>query len=282
MQASGFTNAPVTRVVLLVLVVTSILATATDTKHYLPLIPSVHLLPASLAPYSSSYSSSMSHGTQYFRLATWQFAYINSAELLFACLTLYNLRIIERLWGSRKFASFLALCALYTAFVPPFLLSMLALVVPADTARTSIYLPPGPTAILFALLAQYHAAVPYTYRYKLATSSTHNLQPSRDGDREPEEPGILLTSKSTSYLLPLQLALSQAPWSLLPAIVGWCVGYAWRAELLPGCGWRLPVGGIFGGASNIGGTSGAQRRRDSEMNALRGRMRAEQSGASAQ
>ena len=30
--------------------------------------------------------------------------YTNSTELLFATMTLYHLRIIERLWGERKFA----------------------------------------------------------------------------------------------------------------------------------------------------------------------------------
>ena len=33
-----------------------------------------------------------------------QTCYTNSTELLFAAMAIYHLRIIERLWGSRKFA----------------------------------------------------------------------------------------------------------------------------------------------------------------------------------
>lgn len=51
----------------------------------------------------------------------------------------------------------------------------------------------------------------------------------------------MLTSKSTSYLLPAQLALSQFPGSAIGAVLGWCIGYAYRRELLPGAAsWRLP------------------------------------------
>jgi hypothetical protein len=33
-----------------------------------------------------------------------QACYTNSSEVLFATLCFYNLRVLERLWGSRKFA----------------------------------------------------------------------------------------------------------------------------------------------------------------------------------
>jgi len=83
--------------------------------------------------------------------------------------------------------------------------------------------------MIFALLAQYHAAIPYMYKYQLSASSSASM------------PGIILTSKSTSYLLPLQLMLSQLPGSALAAGVGWLVGYAYRREILPGAtNWRVP------------------------------------------
>lgn len=37
-------------------------------------------------------------------ITTMQSCYTNSTSLLFAAMSLYHLRIIERLWGSRKFA----------------------------------------------------------------------------------------------------------------------------------------------------------------------------------
>lgn len=57
----------------------------------------------------------------------------------------------------------------------------------------------------------------------------------------------MLTSKATSYLLPLQLALAQLPGSALAAAVGWIIGFAYRREILPGAArWRLPTWVIGG------------------------------------
>lgn len=93
------------------------------------------------------------------------------------------------------------------------------------------YLPAGPTAIAFAILAQFHAAVPYAYRYRISGSTTADLAGR----------GAILTSKSVSYLLPLQLAASQLPGSAVAAGIGWLVGYAYRLDMLPGASaWRIP------------------------------------------
>jgi hypothetical protein len=117
------------------------------------------------------------------------------------------------------------------------------------------YLPSGPTGIVFALLAQYHAAIPHTFKYRISThgstarrtasedssSSSNNNSSSSDNKRSLT---ILLSDKSTTYLVAAQLALSQFPASLLPAFVGWAVGIAWRADLLASRstgGWRVPA-----------------------------------------
>ena len=50
----------------------------------------------------------------------------------------------------------------------------------------------------------------------------------------------MLTSKSVSYLLPLQLALSQLPGSAIAAGIGWVIGFAYRRDILPGANkWRV-------------------------------------------
>ena len=87
MLASGFTSAPVSRALLYGLVASSILVSITDAKPYLYLQVVPHLYPYK----------------QFWRLLTWQLAHTNSTELLFAAITLYHMRVIERLWGSRKF-----------------------------------------------------------------------------------------------------------------------------------------------------------------------------------
>lgn len=118
------------------------------------------------------------------------------------------------------------------------------------------YLPAGPTAIIFALLAQYYAAIPHTYRYRISSSTKKAPQSSPASQSQPSQHQpqtqdrsltLLLSDKSTTYLLALQLSLSQFPSSILPAAIGWLVGYAWRAEILPGAAaqWRVP-GWLYG------------------------------------
>jgi hypothetical protein len=123
--------------------------------------------------------------------------------------------------------SFLLSTLPYTVLLPPLLL---ILIIRPLSFYNINYLPSGPTAFVFALLAQYHAAIPYMYKYQLSATDS------------PQSSSIInLTSKSTSYLLPLQLALSQLPGSAIVAAVGWLVGYAYRRDILPGAAaWRIP------------------------------------------
>lgn len=203
---------------------------------------------------------------------TVQLCYMNSTEVLQAGMVLYSLRIIERLWGSRKFAvcytsgplkpppffpgcpnlrnpqSFLLSTFPYTSLLPPLLLAVLIRPLSLNTLN---YLPAGPTAILFAVLAQYHAAIPSTYKYHIATTSPSASSTTSSSPSSSSSPQILrLTDKSIVYFLAIQLSLSQFPYSILPALTGWLVGHAWRAELLPGriSAWRIP-GWVYGDAS---------------------------------
>jgi hypothetical protein len=146
--------------------------------------------------------------------------------------------------------SFIILVLLYSLVITPALTILLRLL---SFGRQN-YLPSGPTPLLFAILAQYHAAIPYLYRFKVGAYNR--------GDQNNDSGTIALSSKSTSYILPLQLALSQFPFALPPALVGWIVGYGYRWDLLPGSSWRVP-GWIVGQAGK------RDRRR---MEALRGRL----------
>ena len=62
-----------------------------------------------------------------------------------------------------------------------------------------------------------------------------------------------------SYFIPIQLALSQFPSSILPAAVGWAVGYAYRNEAIPGTAWRIPAWVV--GQKNKGPNMETLRRR---------------------
>jgi hypothetical protein len=76
--------------------------------------------------------------------------------------------------------------------------------------------------------------VPHIYKYRIATSI---YQSPND-----QFQGITFSDKSYRYLLALQLAFFQWPGSILAALVGWVVGYAWRMEVLPRSmmRWRIP------------------------------------------
>ena len=143
--------------------------------------------------------------------------------------------------------SFLLSIFSYTTLLPILFLILLRPL----SFSTLTFLPAGPTALIFALLAQYHAAVPYSYRYRVASSSSSTSSTSTSQSSSGESKGFELTSKSLSYLPALQLALSQLPGSLLPAAIGWAVGYAWRLDLLPypASRWRIPEW-LFGGGSS--------------------------------
>jgi len=122
------------------------------------------------------------------------------------------------------------------------------------------YLPAGFTGVVFALLAAWAEEVPRIYRYKVTTGTS--------GGSGNEAPGVVLSDKSTTYLLASQLALSQFPYSLLPAAVGWTIGTAWMGELLPGglSRWRLPAWmvGEAGKRKERGQFEGLRRRLEEE------------------
>lgn len=118
-----------------------------------------------------------------------------------------------------------------TAIIPPLLLAVLLRPLSFNTFN---YLPAGPTPILFAILAQYNTAIPYTYKYRIGTSAP----PSGSAPVGM----ILLSDKSYTYLPTIQLSLSQLPGSIFGAAIGWVIGHSWRNELLPGAltRWRVP------------------------------------------
>ncbi|KAE8838579.1 hypothetical protein PTNB73_03404 [Pyrenophora teres f. teres] len=247
MISSGFTNAPVSQFLVFGTVIGALLASVTDTRYYL------HI---QVVPHIWGYG-------QFWRFLAWQASFTNSTEVLFAALTFYQLRVVERLWGIIPLSN----PPIHHTPTPLLLTFVLR---PLSLGRLN-YLPAGPTSILFALLANYYAAVPYTYRYKISPWAASSPSTTSSSSQQPNTPSptalwsrsLTLTSKSLSYLPPLQLALSQFPGSLLAAAVGWGVGTAYRRELLPGATrWRVP--GWMVGEEKKGGFEGLRARLDAE------------------
>jgi hypothetical protein len=127
------------------------------------------------------------------------------------------------------------------------------------------YMPAGPTPILFATLAQFHVMVPHMYKYRVATApSTSTSEPFT---------GLTFSDKSYKYALAVHLALLQWPGSVIGALVGWVIGYAWREGLMPTSliTWRLP--GWMVGLSH--------QRRSAEFEGLRRRLEGENASTGA-
>ncbi|KAJ4334566.1 hypothetical protein N0V87_006798 [Didymella glomerata] len=244
MISSGFTNAPVSQFLVFGTVVGSLVASLTDTRYYLPI---------AVVPHIWGYG-------QLWRVLTWSWVWTNSTEVLFGVLGFYQLRVVERCWGSRKFLSFILAILPYTTLLPPLLLTFVLR--PLSLGYVN-YLPSGPTPLLFALLANYYAAIPYTYKYRIAPSSsstTATQQATSIWSRS-----LTITSKATSYLAPAQLALSQFPGSVIAAALGWAVGTAYRRDLLPGAyGWRVPGWMVGEEGDEKGGFDSLRQRLESE------------------
>lgn len=151
--------------------------------------------------------------------------------------------------------SFLAFTFSMTALIPPVIMTVLRPL----TGSLFNYIPAGPTPLVFAALAQYHAIVPHMYKYRIATSPA----PPTDAPFT----GITLSDKSYKYAIALHLALLQWPGSVIGAAVGWAVGQSWREGLVPPAvvRWRLP-GWIIGGKP---------LRRSTEFEGLRRRLEGE-------
>ena len=159
-------------------------------------------------------------------------SYSNAGEVLFACLAAYNLRGLERLFGSRKYAvhtstgpfclqqSFLTFSYLTNSILTPLLLALFFR--PLSSNRLN-YLPPGPTPLLFSLLPLYIHLIPPSYTLRIGASTPSPSSTS----------GIALTDKWGLYMLYTQLALAQFPGSLICAMTGYVTGLMWEFSLVP-------------------------------------------------
>ncbi|KAI0638461.1 hypothetical protein C8Q77DRAFT_1215258 [Trametes polyzona] len=198
----SFENASVTKGLMFGIALTSVAAGIFDLKHYLNL---------QLVPHISKHH-------QYWRLLVHQLVCGSSSDLTLVELFLYNASIlIERAFGSVKYASFLVISAVTTM-----LISFVALLVAQLTPVTGTLfnnIPPGPVAILMTVLYQYMRIVPPAYHFRIF--------------------GVGMSDKIWVYAIAAQLAISQFPAKLLPTAVGLLAGYIYRSDFLQLKGWRI-------------------------------------------
>ncbi|GJN88072.1 hypothetical protein Rhopal_001028-T1 [Rhodotorula paludigena] len=195
MSTGSFAGAPLSKALVTTLVVLSVAAAITATQQYLnvPLHP--HL----------------SRDHQLYRLALHHVAFANSAELVLAIFCLWQTSIaVERIFGTRKFASFLVVTTALSTFM-----SALTLLLASRLTRGRFNaLPAGPFAITFAIIHQSYRLVPSLYRIRLF------------------HPALTFTNRFPLYLLASLLLFSQPPASLLQSLIGLASSQAWTSNLL--------------------------------------------------
>ncbi|KAI8070422.1 hypothetical protein BC940DRAFT_345537 [Gongronella butleri] len=180
---SGFRNAPVTKVLVTIVGAGSTVANLVEQ-------PAVH-----------------THHS-FWRLASSQWVFPGLGTTLVGTWLIYRLRVIERRYGSAKFASLVFISIVMSTLFHKVL------------DYSSAPLATGPYALIFALLCQFHHLVPATSHTKFWC--------------------FTLSDKSDAYAVALQLLVCQLPAALIPATFGWVTGLVYDANLGNIKRWRFP------------------------------------------
>jgi len=130
-------------------------------------------------------------------------------EAMCGFILLYQFRLFERQMGSRKYAVFL----LWT-------LGIASLVQLGFLTLTSYKLPSGPYSLIFSLLVQFFYNVPATQNFRFC--------------------GFPFSNKFLTYILGIQLGLSNYPSSLIGVVSGLLVGSLYRTDVIPVRKWLIP------------------------------------------
>lgn len=149
---------------------------------------------------------------------------MDQAHVLLGLVLFYNLRVIERLMGSRKFLSYIFLIYCGSICIIPLLLAVFSII---PILKNIDYIPPGQTSIIFALLVLYHRMVPPMYRCQLTTTTTTDFKAE-------------FTDKALVYAISIQLCLFYPPGTSISALTGWVLGELIYSEIIPGKNWRFP------------------------------------------
>nr|KAJ3413564.1 hypothetical protein HK105_002043 [Polyrhizophydium stewartii] len=141
-------------------------------------------------------------------------AFTSSAEILFGTLLIYQFRILERHWGTSKFAAFFAVSSAAGTVVDVALLVALR-------SMGIVRVAPGPYAFIAAAVLVYGAQVPDTYHFKVL--------------------GVKFGDKTFVYALAFQLAIAAFPGSTVAWIGGILAGLAYMHNLGGVKAWRFPA-----------------------------------------
>ncbi|SPO30620.1 uncharacterized protein UTRI_05237 [Ustilago trichophora] len=216
-MVAGFAHAPLTKGILIIVSIASVLVSLFQLKPFIHLQIHPHL--------------TLHH--QWYRLFSQHFAFTNSSELFLALLLLYNAGVkVERTFGTYKFASFLAvITALYT-LAQVVLLGLASLLLTRYTAPSETRngvereaqkhwlingaSPAGPWGPLFAIIHQHQSIIPHLWSISLAP------------------PDLQLTDQHIQiHSLSLLLAFSQTTSTLFASTLGILISSVYRSHIPP-------------------------------------------------
>ncbi|KAJ2714860.1 hypothetical protein H4R19_001511 [Coemansia spiralis] len=156
---------------------------------------------------------------QVWRLVTTQLGFPTVREALMGALLLYQLRVLERAFGSRRFAAFVFVCAVVGQTLCVGMLLLAWALWPRALAAVNI-VAGGPYVLLFACLHQLHAQVP-------AAAETRVL-------------GVDLGDKWLADAAAASLLVARLPSALAPALAGVAASMVYSADVAGLQQWRFP------------------------------------------
>ncbi|KAJ1781638.1 hypothetical protein LPJ59_007003 [Coemansia sp. RSA 2399] len=163
---------------------------------------------------------------QFWRGATSLISFSTYTELLVGMLVIYQLRTVERLFGTRKYASFLFTAGLVAQALCIFsvwgLLQTRRTLAAAIIANLSVAAATGPHALIFAALYQFHVHVPA-------------LRRSAAGFM-----GVSVSDKWTIYVMAMGLWPSSRLGAIVPSAAGVAAACVYNANIAGLMDWRFP------------------------------------------
>ncbi|PVU94795.1 hypothetical protein BB561_002259 [Smittium simulii] len=184
---SGLSGAPLTKVLMFITATNSVIFNLLDFNPYLTLRIYPHI--------------SRDHQVN------------TSTEVLLALLLFYRLRVVERIFGSKKFASFIFITSFISKTIEVLTLTSL-------NSRIWSKSTPGPYNLISSIILQYFLIVPSSYTTKIF--------------------GMIATDKIFSYLIMLQMCFYQFPYALCPIISGLIAGLMYEYNISGIKYWRFP------------------------------------------
>ncbi|KAI8061416.1 hypothetical protein BC940DRAFT_310274 [Gongronella butleri] len=194
---AGFYNAPVTKLLVFSNWFLSVVISILQWK------PLIHL---QLSPHITLHH-------QFWRIFTSQLVFTSTGDVFFGTMVIYAMRIVERQFGSAKYAAFVVVMLGVAA-----LMEIGALVMGLKLGFR--YIPGGPYALIFAMLYQYERMVPVVYRFRIF--------------------GIEFNNKSFLYLLSIHVFFSDGMHTMVPCLCGLLCGALYRSDIGNIKRWRFP------------------------------------------